>query len=64
MECKVEQNSERCGCTYLNCSSRGLCCECIQSHLSKQQLPGCCFPPEVEKTSNRSFEAFAKAWSL
>jgi hypothetical protein len=29
-----------------------------------QQLPGCCFPPEVEKTYDRSFTAFAKAWNL
>jgi hypothetical protein len=29
-----------------------------------RQLPGCCFPPAVEKTFDRSFEAFAKAWKL
>jgi len=32
--------------------------------LASKQLPGCCFPPEVEKTYDRSFEAFAKAWGL
>jgi len=25
---------------------------------------GCCFPPEAEKTYDRSFAAFAKAWDL
>jgi len=25
-----------------------------------RQLPGCFFPPDVEKTWERSFEAFAK----
>jgi hypothetical protein len=25
-----------------------------------RQLPGCCFPAEVEKTWDRSFETFAK----
>jgi hypothetical protein len=29
-----------------------------------KQLPGCCFPEEVEKTYDRSFRAFAKAWKL
>jgi hypothetical protein len=29
-----------------------------------RQLPGCCFPPEVEKTYDRSFKAFARAWKL
>jgi hypothetical protein len=64
MECKQAENLERCGCTYTSCERRGLCCECIASHLAKQQLPGCCFPPEAEKTYDRSFRAFAKAWSL
>jgi hypothetical protein len=29
-----------------------------------KQLPGCCFPPAVEATYDRSFKAFAKAWKL
>jgi hypothetical protein len=27
-------------------------------------LPGCCFPPDAEKTYDRSFEKFAQAWNL
>jgi len=64
MECKKEQNLADCGCTYPDCSRKGLCCECISYHLASQQLPGCCFPPEAEKTYDRSFKAFAKAWKL
>ena len=65
MECKKEQNlADRCKCTYTSCGKRGVCCDCIASHLASRQLPGCCFPPEVEKTYDRSFEAFAKAWDL
>jgi len=63
MECKQEQNLQHCSCTY-SCSKRGLCCDCIAFHLASRELPGCCFPPEVEKTYDRSFEAFARAWSL
>jgi hypothetical protein len=29
-----------------------------------RQLPGCCFPDDVEKTYDRSFRAFAKAWKV
>ena len=64
MECQKEENLERCTCTYMSCANRGMCCDCITSHLSKKQLPGCCFPAEVEKTYDRSFAAFAKAWGL
>ena len=64
MECKKKTNAGKCGCTYLACGNRGACCDCIASHLSKKQLPGCCFPPEAEKTYDRSFAAFATAWKL
>ena len=64
MDCKKEENLARCACTYLSCSKRGACCDCITSHLASKQLPGCCFPPEAEKTYDRSFAAFAQAWNL
>ncbi len=58
-----ETNLERCICTY-PCGKKGMCCECIHSHLANRELPGCCFPPDVEKTYDRSFKAFARAWKL
>jgi len=64
MECKKERNLASCGCTYNSCGRRGMCCECIQFHLKNKELPGCCFPPAAEKTYDRSFKAFAKAWKL
>jgi len=64
MECKQNENAENCACTYTSCSKRGICCECISSHLKQRQLPGCCFPPDAEKTYDRSFENFARAWGL
>ncbi|MBO8143747.1 MAG: cytosolic protein [Thermodesulfobacterium sp.] len=60
MECKREENLKRCNCTYEPCPKKGICCECLQYHLKMRQLPGCCFPPEYEKTYDRSFEFFAK----
>lgn len=64
MECKQAETAATCGCTYTSCSKRGICCECITSHLASKQLPGCCFPPEAEKSYDRSFANFAKAWGL
>lgn len=58
MECKVETNKKRCNCTYGGCPRHGICCECIAYHLSSKQLPACCFPADVEKTYDRSFEKF------
>lgn len=48
-----------CSCTYPGCPRKGSCCECLRYHLESEQLPGCCFPPEVEKTYDRSFRRFA-----
>ena len=61
---KKDKNLDFCTCTYTSCERQGACCDCIQYHLKSRQLPGCCFPPEAEKTYDRSFAAFAKAWDL
>ncbi|WP_455392125.1 DUF6485 family protein [[Eubacterium] cellulosolvens] len=58
MECQQDINKENCSCTYEPCSRKGLGCECIRYHRSMGQLPGCVFPPEVERTCDRSVERF------
>jgi len=58
-----KKNSSRCTCSYDGCSNHALCCECIHKHLAARQLPGCCFPPDVEKTYDRSFRKFIEVWS-
>jgi len=63
MECKKEETLESCPCTYEPCSRKGICCECISYHLASKQLPACAFPPEVEKTYDRSFARFIKVHS-
>ncbi len=61
-ECKnYETNLERCGCTYSGCSRKGYCCECIAYHRAHGELPGCVFPPKVEKTYDRSVGAYVRA---
>ncbi|MHC4442139.1 MAG: DUF6485 family protein [Planctomycetota bacterium] len=64
MECQQDKNMKVCNCTYSPCERKGICCECIQYHLNARQLPACCFPADVEKTYDRSFKAFARAWKL
>ncbi|HOD52778.1 MAG TPA: DUF6485 family protein [Candidatus Hydrogenedentes bacterium] len=59
-----DRNMSFCTCSYPGCSRHALCCECIQTHLRSRQLPGCCFPADAERTYDRSFEAFARAWKL
>ncbi|MFH1402660.1 MAG: DUF6485 family protein [Candidatus Altiarchaeota archaeon] len=59
MECRRDANRGRCNCTYEPCSRKGVCCECIKYHLANRELPACCFPDDVERTYDRSFERFA-----
>ena len=60
MECKKDKNLADCPCTYESCARKGLCCECLQYHLSHNELPGCAFPADAERTYDRSFEHFAR----
>jgi hypothetical protein len=57
-ECKIDINLARCNCTYEPCPRKGICCECLSYHLSHKELPACFFPPEVERTYDRSIRRF------
>ncbi|MFB3897064.1 MAG: DUF6485 family protein [bacterium] len=61
MECRIQKNTTRCTCTYTPCSRKGICCECIAYHQQSNELPGCMFPPEYERTYDRSIANFIKA---
>jgi len=61
-DCNISENIEHCGCTYPSCSKKGLCCECISYHKAHGELPGCLFPPEVEKTYDRTIERFISCY--
>jgi hypothetical protein len=60
MECKKETNLSRCACSWPSCSRKGACCDCIAYHLKSRELPACAFPPEAERTYDRTFEHFAR----
>ncbi|HOJ52210.1 MAG TPA: DUF6485 family protein [Syntrophales bacterium] len=60
MDCKKETNLKRCICSYDPCARKGMCCDCLSYHLKMRQLPACAFPPDVERTYDRSFERFAR----
>ena len=58
MQCKKESNSKNCTCSYTSCSRHGVCCDCLKYHLNQRQLPACCFPDDIARTGERSFEKF------
>ena len=58
MECNKAQNLQVCNCTYEPCPRKGICCECIAYHNAYGELPACVFPPEVERTYDRSVARF------
>ena len=57
MDCKIVSNKNKCPCTY-DCELKGKCCECLEYHLKRKELPACCFSKETEKTYDRSFKKF------
>jgi len=61
MECQKEKNLQDCTCTYPGCPNKGICCDCIREHRERGEIPGCLFPPEIEKTYDRSIKAFVNA---
>ena len=60
MECAKEENKSECNCSYPGCPRKGVCCECLDYHLNRNELPACCFSNKTEKTYDRSFKAFVK----
>lgn len=60
-ECtNFDSNIQNCNCTYKACPRKGKCCECIQYHQKRGELPACYFSKEAEKTYNRSIEYFIR----
>jgi hypothetical protein len=59
-ECTMDKNRQYCNCTYEPCSRKLKCCECLHYHRRNGEMPACFFPPEVEKTYDRSIRAFIK----
>ncbi len=59
MECpELNNNMNRCNCTYEPCSRKGICCQCIQYHRAMGELPACYFNAKEERTYNRSISYF------
>ena len=63
MECQIDVNNAKCSCTYEPCSRKGRCCECLAYHLKSDELPACAFPPDIERTYNRSFAKFVQVFA-
>ena len=63
MDCQLQLNKENCNCTYEPCSRKGRCCECISYHLQSEELPACVFSKDIERSYDRSFARFARAYN-
>ena len=63
MECSIDANRDKCTCTYEPCERKGKCCDCIRYHRSLGELPGCLFPPDVERTYDRSIAKFVEIFN-
>lgn len=63
IECQLDSNKARCTCTYEPCERKGKCCECLFYHRAMDELPGCLFPPQVERTYDRSLARFLQAFA-
>lgn len=61
-KCNLKANLQKCTCTYEPCSRKGKCCECLSYHWRRGELPGCLFPPEVERTFDRSLRRFLQVY--
>lgn len=53
-----DKNLKICNCTYPGCSKKGVCCECLKYHLSKEEVPACFFDKKAEATYDRSIAHF------
>lgn len=60
MECRQKENLKNCPCTYPSCERKGICCQCLEYHWKKGELPACLFSKETEKTYDRSVEKFVE----
>ena len=56
-----KNNQQQCNCTYAGCPRHGICCECLEYHRNKKQLPACYFTTEQEATWDRSIDNFIKS---
>jgi recombinational DNA repair protein RecR len=60
MACQnIKRNMQYCNCTG-SCDKKGTCCDCLENHRSKGQLPACYFPNDIEAGYDRSIDNFIK----
>ncbi len=59
--CNKKKNIKNCTCTYPTCPRKGICCECIKYHRERDEIPGCLFPKDIEKTYDRSIKKFVES---
>ncbi len=64
MECLSTRSKDHCTCTYTACDKHGNCCKCVIYHRDKNEIPGCFFTREGERSYDRKLSTFAKDQGL
>jgi hypothetical protein len=59
MECRKEENLKNCNCSY-PCDKKGFCCECVEYHRKRGELPACYFSEKDEKSYDRGIRNFIR----
>jgi hypothetical protein len=62
MDFKKEANKANCTCSYPGCPRKGDCYACVEHHKHQDELPGCFFTPEGERSYDRSIKNFIKTY--
>ncbi|MEO0076090.1 MAG: DUF6485 family protein [candidate division WOR-3 bacterium] len=61
-ECQIIKNKRFCTCTYELCPRKARCCECVIYHRQNNEIPGCFFSRQAEKTYDRSIRNFIESY--
>ncbi len=60
MNCENKTGMKECSCSYEPCPRKGKCCECVAYHHRMNEIPGCLFTPNGERSYDRSVAAFIR----
>ena len=48
-------NQEQCTCQKSDCKNRGVCCDCLRTHLGRNTLPACVRKLAADQTAFRDY---------
>lgn len=55
-----ERNKEFCRCPHPECDKHVMCCDCLQYHLKRRELPVCIDTTNVDKILDKDLRAYVE----